>query len=288
MIKRKLVYVLLIALISLAVSVFSISKALNTMARKGMEKTLMHTRSSLFGDVPTEKKMLVAFGNRIEHEIDYGVKPGETSVQDYLDAGCSPDFCLNLKKGWQYENPLMLFNTAALYLTYDTDIPTYPDVNVFYTLIKAGSDIKKYPYAWASVYCHDNWMIENSKERYKTGELTKDMMLKRIDGYIKDSNRVVKLFLDAGADVNKKGNSIPFDEEKCKTMNEAEVQKYFNSAESTTPLYESIKKGMAWESQVDLLLDYGATLDESCLEAAKLSGDAKMVSKIEGLLKKKK
>lgn len=288
MIKRKLVYVLLIALISLAVSVFSISKALNTMTRKGMEKTLMHTRSSLFGDVPTEKKMLVAFGNRIEHEIDYGVKPGETSVQDYLDAGCSPDFCLNLKKGWQYENPLMLFNTAALYLTYDTDIPTYPDVNVFYTLIKAGSDIKKYPYAWASVYCHDNWMIENSKERYKTGELTKDMMLKRIDGYIKDSNRVVKLFLDAGADVNKKGNSIPFDEEKCKTMNEAEVQKYFNSAESTTPLYESIKKGMAWESQVDLLLDYGATLDESCLEAAKLSGDAKMVSKIEGLLKKKK
>ena len=48
--------------------------------------------------------------------------------------------------------------------------------------------------------------------------------------------------------------------------------------------YEAIKKGMKWESQVDLLLKYGATLDESCLEAAKLSGDEDMIKKIEKLI----
>ena len=64
--------------------------------------------------------------------------------------------------------------------------------------------------------------------------------------------------------------------------------KYFNSPEATTPLYEAIKKGMRWESQVDLLLEYGATLDESCLEAAKLSGEQEMVDKIEKLMIRQK
>ena len=44
---------------------------------------------------------------------------------------------------------------------------------------------------------------------------------------------------------------------------------------------------MKWESQVDLLLKYGATLDESCLKAAKLSGDEDMIKKIEKLCQKK-
>ena len=44
-------------------------------------------------------------------------------------------------------------------------------------------------------------------------------------------------------------------------------------------------KGSAWESQVDLLLEYGATLDESCLEAARLSGDKAMIEKVERLMK---
>jgi hypothetical protein len=45
---------------------------------------------------------------------------------------------------------------------------------------------------------------------------------------------------------------------------------------------------MVWESQVDLLLEYGATLDESCREAAKLSGDEAMIQKIEKLLQSRK
>lgn len=44
-------------------------------------------------------------------------------------------------------------------------------------------------------------------------------------------------------------------------------------------------KGLKWESQVDLLLEYGATLDESCLEAARLSGDKAMLEKVERLMK---
>nr|WP_180487091.1 hypothetical protein [Treponema socranskii] len=40
---------------------------------------------------------------------------------------------------------------------------------------------------------------------------------------------------------------------------------------------------MQWESQVDLLLKYGAAVDESCLEAAKLRGEEAMVEKIQKL-----
>ena len=110
-------------------------------------------------------------------------------------------------------------------------------------------------------------------------------MEKRIESYITDSNRVLKLFLDAGADVNRKGSPVPFDYEKSKKMTEEEVRRHFNSPEATTPLYEAIKKGSKWESQVDLLLEYGAALDESCLEAARLSGDDAMIEKVENLLK---
>ena len=40
---------------------------------------------------------------------------------------------------------------------------------------------------------------------------------------------------------------------------------------------------MTWESQVDLLLEYGAKLDKSCLKAARLSRDEGMIKKIEQL-----
>ena len=69
-----------------------------------------------------------------------------------------------------------------------------------------------------------------------------------------------------------------------KKISEAKIQEYFNSPDSTSPIYEAIKKGMVWESQVDLLLEYGAILDESCLDAAKLSGDEAMIKKVKTLL----
>jgi len=54
-------------------------------------------------------------------------------------------------------------------------------------------------------------------------------------------------------------------------MSDEVLNMYFNKG--STPLYEVIKKGMRWESEIDLLLKYGAIIDESCLEAAKLSGE---------------
>ena len=45
---------------------------------------------------------------------------------------------------------------------------------------------------------------------------------------------------------------------------------------------------MQWESQVDLLLKYGAQLDESCKKAAQESGDTAMIEKINKLAEEKK
>ena len=92
------------------------------------------------------------------------------------------------------------------------------------------------------------------------------------------------MFLEAGANVNRKGSPVPFEKNICEKISEAKIQEYFNSPDSTSPIYEAIKKGMVWESQVDLLLEYGAILDESCLAAAKLSGDEAMIKKVKTLL----
>ena len=56
-----------------------------------------------------------------------------------------------------------------------------------------------------------------------------------------------------------------------------EAEKYF--AKGTRPINEAIKKGMRWENQVDLLLQY-TTLDKDSLKAAKQSKDKAMIEKI--------
>ena len=284
--KKNMLTVMALTVAALLAIVFAVPKILNLLAGKIMEEALGGTRATLYGDVPQEKRMLVGFGDRIEHEISYGTKEGDTSVQDYLDAGCDPNYCLSLaEESWQYSNPLMLFNTYSMYHTYNVEHPTYPDKDVFNTLVKAGADVGKYPYVWAAVFCHDNYNINDSKSRYEMNEISQEDMEKRIESYITDSNRVLKLFLDAGADVNRKGSPVPFEEGVCETISEEKIQDYFTSPEATTPLYEAIKKGSKWESQVDLLLEYGAALDESCLDAARLSGDDAMVEKVERLMR---
>ena len=99
----------------------------------------------------------------------------------------------------------------------------------------------------------------------------------------------MRVLLESGANPNLKGHPYPFGKSRWLLFfTDKKAFKYFNSPEATTPLYEAIKKGMVWESQVDLLLEYGATLDESCLEAAKQSGDEAMIQKIEKLLQSRK
>lgn len=282
--KKKIMIRLAIVLFIVIGILFAGLKILNSLAGKVMSKEIQGIRATLYGDVPKNKRQLVAYGERIEHEIRYGARAGERTVQDYLDTGCDPNYCLNLTEGWQYTNPLMLFNTAAIYVTYVEENPSYPDIKVFNQLMAAGANINKYPYVWAAVFCRGNWLIDMTRQSFQEGEITETDMKNEIASDIKDTNRVLKLFLDAGADVNRKGSPVPFEKNICEKISEAKIQKYFNSPDSTSPIYEAIKKGMVWESQVDLLLEYGAILDESCLAAAKLSGDEAMIKKVKTLL----
>lgn len=173
----------------------------------------------------------------------------------FLDAGYDPDNCFFPGCVWEEGNPLLVVS-----------FKWGPSDNVeemIRLLVEYGADINHLPYIWRRVNFFDN---ESEKEY---------------------SNRVIKTLLDNGADPNLKGLFAPFDEEKYFsyiTMTEKKARKKFKSKKATTPLYEAIKKGMRWESQVDLLLQYGAKVDESCLEAAKLSGDDQMIKKIERII----
>lgn len=244
-------------------------------------------RGTVYGDVPESKRGLVVFGEQIKHDIRFGPSEKQNTVKDFLDAGYSPNNCLTLYEGWNCSNPLMLFCTSSAYSTYYEENPTYPDVEVFNLLVNAGADVNKYPYVWSYVYNRDNFSINRFLKEYSENQITFDELNKKISCKISDYNRVIKLFLDAGSDVNRKGHPKPFDKEVDKRIKEKQVFEYFNSPEATTPLYEAIKKGKYWESQVDLLLEYGAILDESCLEAAKLSGDEQMMEKIQKLWEEK-
>jgi hypothetical protein len=63
-------------------------------------------------------------------------------------------------------------------------------------------------------------------------------------------------------------------------FSDEEANAYF--VQGTRPVNEAIKKGMVWESQVDLLLQYTG-LDEASLEVARESGDPAMIGKINRL-----
>ena len=103
--------------------------------------------------------------------------------------------------------------------------------------------------------------------------------------YIANVNNMIKAFLDAGADPNKKGDLHIFGEDRPADLLIFPDDEPPASVgpDATSPLYEAIKKGMKWEGQVDLLLEYGAVLDESCLKAAEESGDEAMIEKVSSL-----
>lgn len=173
----------------------------------------------------------------------------------FLDAGYDPDNCFFPGCVWEEGNPLLVVSFKWG--------PSDNVEDMIRLLVEYGADINRLPYIWRRVNFFDN---ESEKE---------------------NSNRVIKALLDNGADPNLKGLFAPFDEGKYFsyiTMTEKKARKKFKSKKATTPLYEAIKKGMRWESQVDLLLEYGALVDKSCLEAAKLSGDDQMIKKIERII----
>jgi hypothetical protein len=89
---------------------------------------------------------------------------------------------------------------------------------------------------------------------------------------------VLEAFLKAGADPDKRGHPYPYSYEAMRNrITDEEADEYF--AQGTRPINEAIKKGIRWERQVDLLLQY-TVLDEDSLIAARESRDPAMIEKI--------
>ena len=206
-------------------------------------------------------------------------------VKEMLAAGADPNYCYG-ECGWVQNNPLMLLSEGVFSSYYFKKIygktPSItPDVALLDDLLSYGADIHKYPYVWAIVYRNGNGYIRDLEKQE-----TKDVAKVKIESTIADTDRILRAFLEKGADVNKRGDPYPFSGDSPDNMSDEVLNMYFN--QGSTPLYEAIKKGMQWESQVDLLLKYGAQLDESCKKAAQESGDTAMIEKINKLAEEKK
>lgn len=205
----------------------------------------------------------------------------------FLDANYDPNRCVVLIGNWEEYNPLLVvvsnrFSCWDVNTNTRKDLETYDDVELINLLAEYGADVNLLPYIWKRVYVDSNDFIKSRTEHFP-----EDIAAEKTLCLIEDSNRVIKALLDNGADPNYKGHPAPFDEDNYFyyiSMTVKKARRKFKSKKATTPLYEAIKKGMLWESQVDLLIEYGALVDKSCLEAAKLSGDDQMIKKIERII----
>ena len=225
----------------------------------------------------------------------YAIRTDQTDeIKGYLEEGYDPNKSLGEYYG--DSNPLNVVS-RNLYNTYTRfssgrEIPDPPpDVAILQLLIKAGADVNERPYIWCQVFTWNNLFLELKAERKnlsRTGmppstnaqweEYNNEKIIEPIY-FINDANRVLEALLKAGADPNKKGHPYPYSHDGRKVTDE-EANEYF--AKGTKPINEAIKKGMRWESQVDLLLQY-TTLDEDSLKAAKDSKDQGMIEKITDL-----
>jgi hypothetical protein len=223
-------------------------------------------------------------------------------VKRYLEEGYDPDRS-NGDQGYKTRNPLDIV-TNGFYTTYarrweEMPDPT-PDVAIVRLLVEAGADVNRRPYIWRRVSTYGNWILDQEVEReinsrsnewnyYDAPAEAKEKELYNYDGveeivtlyFVNDSNRVLEALLKAGADPDKRGHPYPYNDAP-NNISEEETNKYF--AKGTRPINEAIKKGMRWESQVDLLLQY-TTVDKDSLKAAKASKDRAMRKKIEKLWK---
>ena len=205
----------------------------------------------------------------------------------FLDANYDPNRCVVLIGNWEEYNPLLVvvsnrFSCWDVNTNTRKDLETYDDVELINLLAEYGADVNLLPYIWKRVYVDSNDFIKSRTEHFP-----EDIAAEKTLCLIEDSNRVIKALLDNGANPNYKGHPAPFDEDNYFyyiSMTVKKARRKFKSKKATTPLYEAIKKGMRWESQVDLLIEYGALVDKSCLEAAKLSGDDQMIKKIERII----
>jgi hypothetical protein len=207
-------------------------------------------------------------------------------VQVYLDKGFDPNYCHG-ECGWIDSNPLAVvtetfYDTYSRYLRGEKIVEPIPDVETLQVLMTGGADINRRPYIWDRVHRYNNndledhWCTRGTVNGVRQGEET-DMKV----FFIKDVNRIIEAFLKAGADPDMLGHPYPFSWEALKArITDEQAKEYF--AKGSRAINEAIEKGIAWESQVDLLLKY-TVLDEESLKAAERSNDPEMVKKIQML-----
>jgi hypothetical protein len=215
-------------------------------------------------------------------------------VKQYLEEGYDPNRCRG-EQGWIDRTPLDVV-ARSFYTTYVREISGEkipdppPDVEMLQLLVEAGADVNRRPYIWCIVHHYENSYIElllrnnvlrdigKRAETEAEKEIVAIQNIESAKSCVKDGNRVIEAFLKAGADPDKLGHPYPYSlEAKRKRITDEEADEYF--AKGTRPINEAIKKGMWWESQVDLLLQY-TTLDEDSLKAAEESNDPAMIEKI--------
>jgi hypothetical protein len=209
-------------------------------------------------------------------------------VREYLAQGYDPDKCLGVT-GWASTNPLnalmLTFYNTYHRIKWNEAIPSPPpDVAVLYALIEGGADINRFPFIWYRIHNLDNHLVQqiiaSANLKYKSiiPRKTLEEAQEEAAFFIKDANRLIEAFLELGADPDKSGHPYPYGYEVLGLdLTDEEANAYF--AQGSRPVNEAIKKGMVWESQVDLLLRY-TSLDEESLEAAQESNDPAMIRKI--------
>ncbi len=222
---------------------------------------------------------------KLAKELYYAVyKRNVEDVKSLLDEGADPDYC-DGEAGWVDSNPLSVI-AESFYATYvliiqgeDVPLPAL-DIVTFNYLIEAGADIHKRPYIWERIYIYDennyDIALKNVKREGYTADSEEGQAI--ISNFMIDCNRLIKAFIEAGADPDMLGHEFPFSYEGMEAdINTKEAKEYFSKGSRAINL--AIEKGIVWESQVDLLLEY-TTLDEESLAAAERSGSDEMITKI--------
>lgn len=267
--------VILILLGIIAVLLFVSCKSKEDKLDEAMRKILEPFRT---GPVFMDEETKVAYD--LYHAIRrYDVE----GVKNAIEKGADPNYCLGEAR-WVDSNPL---SVDGMYETYYRRLrgeiipnPT-PEVEILNMLVEAGADINRRPYIWDIVISYNNRILNGLwKSFIRNGEPV-GVEVDTKESYIKDVNRLIEAYLQAGADPDKLGHPYPFSREAIyDDMMDEKANGYF--AQGTRAINEAIEKGMAWESQVDLLLQY-TTLDEESLKAAERSNDHAMVEKIQRL-----
>jgi len=228
----------------------------------------------------TKGKLAKELYNAVDHASG-GYEP--EWVEQVLQKGADPNYCKG-ECGWWDNNPLMVLieGVNVTYYNIPEMIPD-ADVQVMKMLLESKADIHLLPYIWYRVYLFGNDMITSIEVKERKKGSSSEEILKHVNSYLSDNNRLLKAFLEAGADPDMRGDPYPFSFEARRKMNDKIAYTFFQKG--TRSINEAIKKGINWESQVDLLLQY-VKLDEDSLKAAVESNDPKMIEKINILWKK--